>query len=142
VLEAAQRSDTRETASSSGAFTEDELRAHLERVADAYGAAATMALQEIAASLDSLAAAVPSQEQNLEELERRLTTLEEKAVAILRSTQSDGDLLAIRAALDDELKPYRGKMSADQISMLERRYLDTALLEKAKLPRLSLFYLH
>jgi hypothetical protein len=33
-------------------------------------------------------------------------------------------------------------MSADQIDMLERRYLDSALLERARLPRLSLFYLH
>jgi hypothetical protein len=40
------------------------------------------------------------------------------------------------------LKPYRGKMTAEQLSMLEHRYLDTAVLERANLPRLSLFYLH
>jgi hypothetical protein len=33
-------------------------------------------------------------------------------------------------------------MTADQIAMLERRYIDSALLERAQLPRLSLFYLH
>jgi hypothetical protein len=48
----------------------------------------------------------------------------------------------MRSALEKELKPYRGKMTAEQLSMLERRYLDSALLERAKLPRLSLFYLH
>jgi hypothetical protein len=32
-------------------------------------------------------------------------------------------------------------MTAAQLAMLERRYLDNALLERAKLPRLSLFYL-
>ena len=57
-------------------------------------------------------------------------------------SRSEGELYAVREALDRELSPYRGKMTADQLSMLERRYLDTALLEQAKLPRLSLFYLH
>jgi hypothetical protein len=32
-------------------------------------------------------------------------------------------------------------MTADQLSMLEKQYLDRALLESAGLPRLSLFYL-
>ena len=63
-------------------------------------------------------------------------------MAIIRSSQSEEDLYAIRESLDNELRPYRGKMSAEQLSMLERRYLDTALLERAQLPRLSLFYLH
>jgi DNA repair ATPase RecN len=135
VLEAAQRTSTRSTVADVP-FADDELRGYLDKAAAAY--LAHPATHEIAASLQAIAV----DPQNLEDLERRLTTLEEKAVAILRSTQSDEDLYAIRASLDQELKPYRGKMSADQISMLERRYLDTALLERAKLPRLSLFYLH
>jgi DNA repair ATPase RecN len=135
VLEAAQRTSTRATVADAP-FADDELRGYLDKAAAAY--LAHPATHEIAASLQAIAV----DPQNLEDLERRLTTLEEKAVAILRSTQSDEDLYAIRASLDQELKPYRGKMSADQISMLERRYLDTALLERAKLPRLSLFYLH
>jgi hypothetical protein len=32
-------------------------------------------------------------------------------------------------------------MTADQLSMLERQYLDRRMLEAAGLPRLSLFYL-
>jgi hypothetical protein len=32
-------------------------------------------------------------------------------------------------------------MTADQIAMLERQFLDRRLLESADLPRLSLFYL-
>jgi hypothetical protein len=78
----------------------------------------------------------------VEDLERRLTSLEDKMVATARSLQSDDDLYAIRESLDRELRPYRGKMTAEQLAMLERRYLDTAVLERAKLPRLSLFYLH
>ncbi len=78
---------------------------------------------------------------DLESLERRLTVLEDKMVAAIRSVQREEELFSIRESLDRELKPYRGKMTADQLSMLERRYLDTALLERAKLPRISLFYM-
>jgi hypothetical protein len=49
--------------------------------------------------------------------------------------------LEARQALDRQLKPYRGKMSAEQLAMLERQFLDRRLLETARLPRLSLFYL-
>ena len=61
--------------------------------------------------------------------------------AIARSTQSEEDLFAARRDLDSTLRPYRGKMTADQLAMLERQYLDRRLLEAAQLPRLSLFYL-
>ncbi len=33
-------------------------------------------------------------------------------------------------------------MTAEQLAMLERQFLDRKLLEAAGLPRLSLFYLH
>ena len=50
-------------------------------------------------------------------------------------------MLESRHELDRQLRPYRGKMTADQLSMLEKQYLERHLLERAKLPRLSLFYL-
>jgi hypothetical protein len=141
VLEAAQRTSSRSQAAPTDApFADEELRGYLNKAAAAY--LVNPATQEVAASLHAIANDLAEQARNLEDLERRLTTLEDKAVAILRAAQSDADLYAIRSALDQELKPYRGKMSAEQISMLERRYLDTAILERAKLPRLSLFYLH
>jgi hypothetical protein len=143
VLEAAKRTGPRADRPLADApFQDEELRGYLNKTALTYLAHPSAAVHEIAASLQAIAHDLAEQAKNLEDLERRLTTLEEKAVAILRSTQSDEDLYAIRAALDRELKPYRGKMSADQLSMLERRYLDTAILDRAKLPRLSLFYLH
>ena len=98
--------------------------------------------QEIASSLQILASNAEEHAKNLEDLERHLTALEEKLVAAVRTLQTDAELYALREDLDRELKPYRGKMTADQLSMLERRYLDTALLERSRLPRLSLFYLH
>jgi hypothetical protein len=79
--------------------------------------------------------------RDLENLEQRLTSLEEKLIARLRTSASDEQLLEARQVLDRQLKPYRGKMSAEQLAMLERQFLDRRLLEAARLPRLSLFYL-
>ena len=96
----------------------------------------------VAETLDSIAADMEALSADLEDLERRLSALEEKLVAAARSALPDEELLAIRRDLDSELNPFRGKMTADQISMLERRYLDTAVLQRSDLPRLSLFYIH
>ena len=93
---------------------------------------------EIAAALGRLA---DEAHTDLEALEQRLTVLEEKMVAIARTRQSEEDLLAARREMDGQLRPYRGKMTADQLSMLERQYLERSLLERAGLPRLSLFYM-
>ena len=122
-------------------FTIDEIRNHLAKAAAALRQRPEAPLHAVASSLDVLCAGDARCVEDLEDLERKLTALEEKIVAILRATRTDEELFAIREALDRELKPYRGKMTADQLSMLERRYLDTALLEFAKLPRLSLFYI-
>jgi len=62
-------------------------------------------------------------------------------VAAARARQSEEDLLASRCELDRQLRPYRGKMTAEQLSMLEKQYLERNLLERSKLPRLSLFYM-
>jgi len=97
--------------------------------------------REIAASLTRLAAEAETHYHDLEALEQRLTVLEEKMIAAARSRQTDDDLLQARRELDTQLRPYRGKMTADQLSMLERQYLERSLLEKSGLPRLSLFYM-
>lgn len=78
---------------------------------------------------------------NLEELEQRLTALEEKMLAQARAKQDEETLFAARRELDLQLRPYRGKMTAGQLSMLERQFLERKLLESSGLPRLSLFYL-
>jgi len=97
--------------------------------------------EEIAASVDRLATDAEAMYGDLEDLERRLTALEDKMVAIARTRQTEDQLLAARADLDRELRPYRGKMTADQLAMLEKQYLERRLLESSGLPRLSLFYL-
>ncbi len=122
-------------------FELDELQAFLTQCAAALRATGEAAYEEIASVLSQLAAEAEAHYQNLEDLERRLTALEDKMIAIGRSRQSEADLLAARRALDMELRPYRSKMTAAQLAMLETQYLDRRLLEAAALPRLSLFYL-
>ena len=143
VMEAARRAPgTAKRAQSDAPFSVDDLRGHLTKAASALRANANNVLHDLAKTLESLAADAENQIQQLEDLERRLTSLEDKIVAILRAGQTEEDLYAIRQALDRELSPYRGKMTVEQLSMLERRYLDTAVLERGRVPRLSLFYLY
>lgn len=128
-------------ASPSAPFSLDELRGYLESNAWHLGQLAGPVYSEIAASLARLGEEAEAHYNNLEDLERRLSTLEEKMIAAARSAQTEEDLLIIRRELDLQLKPYRGKMSAEQISMLERQFLDRRVIESAGLRRLSLFYL-
>jgi len=118
-------------------FPLDDLRDYLENNA----AQLPAGFEETAASLRKLAAEVEQHYQDLEGLEQRLTVLEEKMIAAARSRQTDEELLASRQELDRQLRPYRGKMTADQLAMLEKQYLERHLLEKSRLPRLSLFYM-
>jgi hypothetical protein len=97
---------------------------------------------EIATALERLAAQAEMQYQDLEELERRLTVLEEKMIASARSRQSEEQLLDTRRQLETQLRPYRSKMSAAHLALLEKQYLERNLLEISNLPRLSLFYVH
>jgi hypothetical protein len=77
----------------------------------------------------------------LEDLERRLTVMEEKLFAALLASTSDDDLVLVRAEADRDLAPYRRKMSGAQIEQLQKQYVHKRLLEKYRLPRLSLFYM-
>jgi hypothetical protein len=122
-------------------FKLEELRTFLGKCAAELRSLGEAAYAEIAASLDGVAAEAEAHFGDLEDLERRLTSLEDKMIAIARSRQGEEESLAARRALDAELRPYRGKMSASQLAMLEQQYLERRLLETAALPRLSLFYL-
>ncbi|HXY51634.1 MAG TPA: hypothetical protein VEI01_19465 [Terriglobales bacterium] len=112
------------------------------RLAGQEGALACPVATETAKRLRELAdglAARPN--QRLEDLERRLTVLEEKLFAVLLASSPDAVLLEARAQADRELAPYRSKMSGLQIEQLQKQYLQKRLLEKHGLPRLSLFYM-
>jgi len=118
-------------------FSLEDLRSYLERNAKALPAAH----EGTAASLRKLALEVEQHYADLEALEQRLTILEEKMIAGARASQTDEQALQTRQELDRQLRPYRGKMTADQLAMLEKQYLDRNLLESSGLPRLSLFYM-
>ena len=79
--------------------------------------------------------------QRLEELERRMTVMEEKLFAALLTATPDEEVVAVRAAADRDLAPYRSKMPGTQIEQLQRQYVHKRLLETYRLPRLSLFYM-
>jgi hypothetical protein len=96
----------------------------------------------LAASLRELETAASSDAPlNLEETERRLTVLEEKMFSTLQVGADEQELVAIRGEMDRALAPLRHKLGAEQIVLLQKQFLQRKLLEKAGLPRLSLFYL-
>jgi len=124
---------------SAAPFAVEDLQRFLQDNAATLSTAA--GYEEIASSLQKLVAGSADLYHDLEDLERRLTALEDKMIAIARTRQTEDDLLRARRELDIQLRPYRGKMTADQLTMLEKQYLDRMLLDSAGLPRLSLFYL-
>jgi hypothetical protein len=126
-------SQRRETAAP---FPIEDVRAHVTRNTEALRKAGHADLADSLAGLN-----LDELYLDLEQLEQRLTALEEKLIARLRAAASDEWLFEARRSLDLQLKAYRGKMSADQIAMLQRQFLDRRLLDAAGLPRLSLFYL-
>jgi len=93
-------------------------------------------LHEIAANLETHNA-LP----RLEDLERRLTVLEEKLFAILLAATPDEQIVQMRSEADHELAPYRRKMPASQIEQLQKQYVHKRLLEFYGVSRLSLFYM-
>ena len=98
---------------------------------------------ECAATLTVLAEGCHEQSLpfRLEDLERYLTVLEEKLIAALTMTANDVNLMAIRTEADREIAPYRSKMPAAQVEQLRKQFVHKRLLEQAKIPRLSLFYM-
>jgi len=76
-----------------------------------------------------------------EDLERRLTLLDERIHAGLLLHTGEDLLLRLRREMDSALSAYRRKMRAEQLALIEKQYLQKRLLEEFRIPRLSLFYL-
>lgn len=93
-------------------------------------------LRELATGLEGATTA-----RRLEDLERRMTVMEEKLFAVLLAATPDEEIVAIRVKADRDLAPYRTKMPSAQIEQLQKQYVHKRLLEKYRLPRLSLFYM-
>jgi hypothetical protein len=88
-----------------------------------------------------LKASAPDSAPKLEELERRLTMMEEKLFSAMTMGTEESELAALREESSRQLAPYRSRMQTAQIRQVEQQFLHKRLLEKYGLPRLSLFYM-
>jgi hypothetical protein len=141
VLKEAQRIADNLPASpapSEPALPADSIRNHLASAASTLDAAP--GFESIARSVHELIAHLDDLLRDLQDLDLRLTALEDKMSAIARTRLTDDDLFAMRRELEAQLRPYRSRMTADQISRLEKSFLDRMVYEKLALPRLSLFF--
>ena len=160
VLEAAEEQKEAATGSTpraartgaSEAFSRDELKAyftknvsHLKRAAEkSLPRQSDIAgrLTKIAESLESTVLLLETPATlDLEDVERRLTILDEKLHALLMSHAPEELMLKIKREVDGQLAMYRRKMKAQQLAMVEKQYMQKRLLEEFGIPRLSLFSL-
>ncbi|MGB7729558.1 MAG: hypothetical protein WBL50_16125 [Candidatus Acidiferrum sp.] len=132
-------------------FSREELRAYLQRNAEMLRKAAGLQKDTSAGLGDFLRGAAEklcSAETlleapcalDLEDLERRLTILDEKIHAALLTHAAEELLLKIRREVDSQLATYRRKMKAEQLALVEKQYSQKRLLDEFRLPRLSLYY--
>ena len=119
------------------------VRAVAEKLAIGHaGAEFSLRLREIEKSLESCVVLVDTPGAvDLEDLERRLTILDDKQQALMASHVSEERMLQLRREMDGQLAAYRRKMKAEQLALVEKQYIQKRLLEEFGLPRLSLFYL-
>lgn len=146
------RPETPRSKAAAEPFSRAELRKYLERNAArlrtaaekqrAAHAALASRLEETAKRLEE---AFPLLDApgilDLEDLERRVTVLEEKLSAALGADADEETMLSIRREMDRALAPYRRKMSGEQLAQLERQYVRKRLFEYFEAPRLSFFYM-
>jgi hypothetical protein len=141
-------SDSRESG-----FEHGRVAAHLDAAAAALDAAtvAPEACASTAARLRQLAAAVRGEAhaspddlaaaRNLEDLERHLTSIEEKLFPAIAAAAPEDLKVRLKEHADRELAPYRSRMGAVQIRQVKQQFEQKQLLVNYNLPRLSLFYM-
>lgn len=152
VEAAAGRAPTSKRATEKEAFTRESLKRYFEEnVAKLkkalengpkLGPELATSLAEVARSVEALATLleIPGT-LDLEDLERRLTVLDEKTQALVTSHAPEELMVKIRRELDGQLANYRRRMKAEQLALVEKQFVQKRLLEEFGLPRLSLFYL-
>ena len=142
MKEAAVGSDRTEKPSG---FDTAEIAAYLNKNAERLGSVSTLGTTgtEAARALRELAQGMAASQSKprLEDVERRLTVMEEKLFAVLLAGTPDEELVAIRSEADREIAPYRRTMIAAQLEQLHKQFVHKRLMEKHKVPRLSLFYM-
>lgn len=98
--------------------------------------------ESIAETLQSLKEEVSaSTHLDFEQLEMRLSMLEDRILATLFAALSDEVLLGLRTEVSQELNRHRRGLKAEHLAMLEKKMMSKKLLERFGVPRLSLFYM-
>jgi hypothetical protein len=119
--------------------------AQLERAAERSAKSHSQLCAMLKNSSASLLGCLPLLEKpgvlDLEDLERRMSILDDKVHAALLSHASEDMMLKIRREVDSQLSAYRRKMKAEQLALVEKQYLQKRLLDEYQLPRLSLYYM-
>lgn len=141
----APQSDKPEEKPSSG-FEQERIAQHLLACAEALrraqqGSSCAAAIEETAARLTSLADEVRNTLPKLEELDRSLLVMDEKLFAAVLAAEPEQALVQLKEQAARELAPYRSRMQALQIRQIEQQFLHKKIIEKYRLPRLSLFYM-
>lgn len=135
-----------ETTKPANGFEQERIAQHLLACADALRQATKLeacapAFNETAIRLDGLAVEVRLLLPKLENLDRILLVMDEKLFASILAAEPEQDLLALKAQAARELAPYRSRMQALQIRQIEQQFLHKRIIDKYRLPRLSLFYM-
>jgi hypothetical protein len=150
-LEAAAGSAPKNGREAKEPFPREELKAYLERNAEQVAASAKKEAErrpELSARLSEISESVRGSSLLLdspgkidfEDLERRLTVLDDKIGALLTMQATEELMLRIRREVEGQLSAYRRKMKAEQLAVVEKKYTQKRLLEEFALPRLSLYY--
>jgi hypothetical protein len=158
VLEAAEESQEAAAgatptgkAATADIFSREELRTHVQKKAKQIVKAAQHCKKyqpELAAALGNVSQTLGGMHVlldgpgniDLEDLERRLTIIDDKLHAAVLTHASEVLMLKARREVDSQLAAYRRKMKAAQLGMVERQYLQKRLLDEYLLPRVSLYY--
>jgi hypothetical protein len=158
VLEAAEESHEaaagaapKGKAATADIFSREELCAHVQKKTEQIAKAAQRCKKcqpELAAVLENVSETLAGVHVvldapgniDLEDLERRLTIIDDKLHAAVLTHASEELMLKARREVDSQLAAYRRKMKAAQLGMVERQYLQKRLLDEYLLPRVSLYY--
>ena len=110
-------------------YTEAELQAHIEKHTAALKRAGMEDLAQRARLLEI---------EDFVKLDDGLLEIEKAAIERLRAR---APVDVIRAAVEPKLKPYKSKMTAEQVETVRQRFIEEKLLTDAGLARMSLYYL-
>jgi hypothetical protein len=150
-LRRASRAESNGHAASADSFSREQLTAYLVKNAERIERTAAMVsprqpelgarCTEIAKSLRSSLALLDATQFDLEELEWRMSTLDEELRAALTNNAGQEFMATIELECEKQVGAYRKKIGRRQLALVKQQYIQKRLLEAFELPRMSLFYL-